>query len=140
MTEFKLLFPTAYRPAKIVHPFGEKRSYALGYHEGLDLRSPTGYEVYAAMDGVVDVAATGKMYGNQVWLSHPLESDHVQTVYAHLDKIAPGIVYNKPVKRGDLLGWSGNTGNSEGAHLHFGLRVNGKWIDPAPYLVMPDSQ
>lgn len=138
MLDLKLLWPTSYRPPVVVHPFGEKREYALGYHEGVDLRSPTGYEVYAAMDGVVQIAATGRMYGNQVWLGHDLEKDMVQTVYAHLYKIAPGINRGKHVKRGELLGWSGNTGNSVGAHLHFGLRVNGKWLDPQPYLVVPE--
>ncbi len=133
-----LLWPTAYRPPVVTHPFGEKRDYALGYHEGADLRSPTGVEVYAAQDGVVDIAATGKMYGVQVWLKHELEVDRYQTVYAHLQKIAPGIQRGKCVKRGELLGWSDNTGNSVGAHLHFGLRLNGKWIDPVPHLVVPE--
>jgi murein DD-endopeptidase MepM/ murein hydrolase activator NlpD len=137
MSDYNLLWPSAYRPVAITHPFGEKRDYALGYHEGMDLRAPTGTEVYAAMDGVVDIVATGKMYGNQVWLRHDLESDMVQTVYAHLQKFAPSLKRGQRVKRGELLGYADSTGNSQGAHLHFGLRVDGKWIDPQPHLVVP---
>lgn len=140
MDSLKLYWPSAYRPPFIAHPFGEKRDYALGYHEGADIRAPNGTEIYAALDGVVQIAATGKMYGNQIWLGHDLEEMRVQTVYAHLQKFAPGIERGKHVKRGELIAWADNTGNSVGAHLHFGLRVDGKWIDPQPHLVIPERE
>lgn len=134
--DLKLFYPSAYRPVFTTHPFGEKRTYRLGYHEGVDLRAPTGTKIFAAMDGIVQIASMGKMYGNQVWMSHDLEDSKIQTVYAHLDKFASGIKRGKRVKRGELIGYAGSTGNSDAAHLHFGLRINGKWIDPEPYLVV----
>lgn len=139
MLQIELGWPTNYRPPVVVHPYGERRPppYPGGVHEGADIRAPLGYEILAATDGRVDIAAFGKTYGNQVWLSHDLEVDRIQTVYAHMDKIDPGISRGVYVKKGQRLGWAGSTGNSTAAHLHFGLRYNGKWIDPQPYLVTP---
>lgn len=139
MDNLNFIWPSSYRPAVLVHPFGEHRPppYPGGLHEGADIRAPMGAEIYAAQCGRVDIAAFGKSYGNQVWLSHDLEEDKIQTVYAHLDKIAPGIKRGEYVKRGQLLGYAGSTGNSTAAHLHFGLRINGKWVDPQPHLVFP---
>ncbi len=138
MNNLQLFYPTAHRPPVTTHPFGEKRSYALGFHEGIDLRSFVGEEVYAPIDGVVTIASFGKMYGNQVWLQCQLEADKIQTVCAHLNQIDPNIKVGKLVKRGERIGWSGNTGNSQGAHLHLSLLINGKWTDPASYLVYPE--
>lgn len=137
MTDLKIFYPTAHMPPVITHPFGEKRSYKLGFHEGIDFRSFVGEEVYAPIDGVVTIASFGKMYGNQVWISAQLEHDKIQTACAHLHKIDPAVKVGKLVKHGERIGWSGNTGNSQGAHLHLSLLINGKWTNPEPYLVYP---
>lgn len=134
----ELLWPSTYQPPHITQHFGERPEYygrfGLKGHEGTDFRAPTGTPIIAAADGLVQIAATGKQYGVQVWIQH---KDGSQTLYAHLSRINYGIQRGAEVKAGQVIGLAGNTGNSSAAHLHFGLRVNGKWIDPEPYLVNP---
>lgn len=141
MSEIILTYPVDFKPPFVTQHFGERpeyyRQFGLKGHEGMDFRAPTGTPILAAAEGTVDIAAVGKQYGVQIWLRHALESDVYQTLYAHLQKFAPGIQRGKQVARGELIGYADNTGNSSAAHLHFGLRVNGKWIDPEPYIVYP---
>lgn len=143
MADLELFWPSMYRPAAITQRYGERPEYykrfGLKGHEGVDFRAPTGTPIIASLDGVVQIATFGKTYGNQVWLGHDLEGSTVQTLYAHLDKIKPGLKRGQQVKRGEVIGWAGNTGNSEKAHLHFGLRVGGRWVDAQPYLVVPEQ-
>lgn len=97
-------------------------------HDGLDLAVAERTPVVAAAAGTVarvaPTAASGG-YGNLVVLDH---GGAVETRYAHLSgfAVSPG----QTVTAGQTLGWSGNTGNSTGPHLHFEIRVNGAPIDP----------
>lgn len=110
--------------------------FGLKGHEGIDYGVPNGTPILAAYDGIVAEAANQKQYGNYVKLQHAWG----ETVYAHLDKFSVGEGDN--VKAGDVIGQSDNTGNSTGAHLHFGLRINpysrsdgwAGFSDPLPYL------
>lgn len=110
--------------------------YGLKGHEGIDYGIPNGTPILAAYDGVVAEASSQKQYGNYVKLQHAWG----ETVYAHLDKFSVG--EGDRVKAGDVIGQSDNTGNTTGAHLHFGLRINpysrdDGWFgfsDPLPYL------
>ena len=113
---------------RISSPFGTRRSYGGGpmtsYHEGTDFAIPAGTPVYAPADGVVMVAEPLAVRGNAVVI------DHGWGIYSglyHLSeiKVTPG----QPVKQGDLIGLSGNTGLSTGAHLHWDLRVRGLNVD-----------
>jgi len=96
-------------------------------HLGIDISAPEGSPVYAAGAGVVTMAASGWNYGygNVVQIDHG--SGYV-TVYAHLSQI--NVSQCQSVGQGTLIGLSGNTGNSFGAHLHFEIRVGGKNINP----------
>ncbi|MFN3390351.1 MAG: peptidoglycan DD-metalloendopeptidase family protein [Meiothermus ruber] len=119
---------------RITDPFGTRRSYDGGrtysYHEGLDYGVPEGTPIYAPAPGVVGLAERLEVRGNAVTLDHGLG---VCSGYWHLSRIAvkPG----QAVQAGDLLGYSGNTGLSNGPHLHFEIRVRGIPTNPAPWFL-----
>jgi penicillin-binding protein A len=103
-------------------------------HPGLDLSAPSGSPVYAADTGVVIFAGwTGGVgYGNAVLIDH---GNGFRTLYAHLSQVS--IHCGARVEQGKLIGLSGNTGNSTGAHLHFEVRVPGGYINPLHVLPTP---
>jgi penicillin-binding protein A len=103
-------------------------------HPGLDLSSPSGSPVYAADTGVVIFAGwTGGVgYGNAILIDH---GNGYQTLYAHLSQVS--IHCGAKVDQGKVIGLSGNTGNSTGAHLHFEVRVPGGYINPLRVLPTP---
>jgi len=96
-------------------------------HLGIDISAPEGSNVYAAGTGVVTMAAGGWNYGygNVVQIDH---GNGYVTVYAHLSTIF--VTQCQTVGQGSVIGLSGNTGNSFGAHLHFEIRVGGSNINP----------
>ncbi|MCQ3937981.1 MAG: hypothetical protein DPW18_13160 [Chloroflexi bacterium] len=96
-------------------------------HLGIDISAPEGSNVYAAGTGVVTMAAGGWNYGygNVVQIDH---GNGYVTVYAHLSTIL--VSQCQTVGQGAVIGLSGNTGNSFGAHLHFEIRVGGSNINP----------
>lgn len=96
------------------------------FHAGMDFSAKTGTPIFATGDGVVaraDAGATG--YGNHIVIKHGYG---YETLYAHLSK------YNtragQRVKRGDVIGYVGSTGRSEGPHLHYEVKKEGKVINP----------
>ena len=93
------------------------------YHTGVDFAVPVGTPVLAVADGKIEKANWGASYGHQV----VQKVDGGWVIYAHLNKvrIKPGQV----VKKGDLVGESGNSGNSSGPHLHFEYRSKLRWSD-----------
>ena len=101
-------------------------SYGPG-HLGIDISAPEGSNVYAAGSGVVTQAQAGWNYGygNVVQIDH---GNGYVTVYAHLSQINVSVCQS--VGQGTLIGYSGNTGNSFGAHLHFEIRIGGTNINP----------
>ena len=114
-------------------------------HNGIDLRTQIGNTavrpVYAAEDGTVDQVQdwdghtkTGmQSYGNMVRLKHaPYEGKPLQTRYAHLSRYC--VKLGQQVKEGDLIGYSGTTGNVFGAHLHFEVILNGSRTNPLVWL------
>lgn len=96
-------------------------------HLGIDISAPEGSNVYAAGTGVVTMAAGGWNYGygNVVQIDH---GNGYVTVYAHLSSIL--VSQCQTVGQGGVIGLSGNTGNSFGAHLHFEIRVGRANINP----------
>lgn len=91
-------------------------------HRGTDFAAPTGTPVYAPAKAIVKYKATLSGYGNVIYLKHG--SDYL-TVYAHLSKFAKGLKSGKKVKKGELIGFVGSTGQSTGPHLHYEIRING---------------
>ncbi|MFD4553263.1 peptidoglycan DD-metalloendopeptidase family protein [Streptomyces sp. NPDC058469] len=103
--------------------------WSSGHHTGLDFPAPTGTAVHAVADGDVTGAASGGPYGNHVILSH---GGGLASLYAHMSKILTSV--GKHVTQGQEIGKVGATGNVTGPHLHLEARVNGKSVDPMPYL------
>lgn len=97
--------------------------WSCGYHTGVDFACPQGTEVYAARDGKVLEAKNGVTwggsYGNAIIIDH---GNGKRAIYAHLSKI--NVKAGQKVTEGQLIGLSGNTGNSSGPHLHFEVRVS----------------
>lgn len=87
-------------------------------HYGLDLSAYTGTPVYAAVDGVAYAANQPEGFGRYV----RIETPEAKVYAAHLDSFAIGS--GQAVRRGQIIGFSGNTGNSTGPHLHFEVRRN----------------
>ncbi len=116
----------------ITSPFGTRFHPILHVyrtHYGIDIGAPLGAPIVAANSGVVTTASYLSSYGNAVIIDH---GGGVSTIYAHGSEILTtvGAVVNK----GDLIMKAGSTGLSTGPHLHFGVSVNGKYVDPLPYL------
>lgn len=101
-------------------------------HLGIDISAGEGAAVYAAASGVVTMATGGYNYGygNVIQIDH---GNGYSTVYAHLSNIGVGVCQS--VSAGQWIGASGNTGNSQGAHLHFEVRQGGGFI--SPWFVLP---
>ena len=101
-------------------------------HLGIDIAAGEGAAVYAADGGVVTMAQGGYNYGygNVIQIDH---GNGYSTVYAHLSNI--GVSVCQSVGAGAWIGAAGNTGNSQGAHLHFEVRQNGGFINP--WFVLP---
>jgi murein DD-endopeptidase MepM/ murein hydrolase activator NlpD len=96
-------------------------------HTGVDLAAPAGRRVLAAADGRVDFRGTKGGYGKLVILQH---SARYETRYAHLMRYATGLTTGDQVKRGQVIGYVGQTGLATGPHLHYEIRINGKPVNP----------
>ncbi|HEY9286662.1 MAG TPA: peptidoglycan DD-metalloendopeptidase family protein [Candidatus Dormibacteraeota bacterium] len=137
----KLLMPIPH--ATVTQWFGPtslafEASYAgfAHFHTGIDLAVPLGTPVFAAADGVVQTAgpmtdASGALvgYGNYIIIQH---DTGLKTLYGHL--LAIGVAAGQVIKRGQLIGLVGSTGNSTGPHTHFEVRVDDSPIDPMQFL------
>ena len=97
-------------------------------HKGIDFHATEGTPIYASANGKIKDAKFSTTFGNVVEIDHGFG---FVTLYAHLSKfeIKPGQI----VKRGDLIGYVGNTGLSSCPHLHYEVHKNGKEIDPINY-------
>jgi murein DD-endopeptidase MepM/ murein hydrolase activator NlpD len=102
-------------------------------HAGVDLPGPKGTPVYATADGIVDRAGRAGGYGNLVEIDH---GKGIQTRYGHLSKIL--VEPNQRVKRGQEIGLMGSTGRSTGSHLHYEVRIDGRAVNPIPFLQTAD--
>lgn len=119
----------------ITSPFGYRIHPIYGVkkmHTGIDLRGWTGTAVYAVTAGtVIKAKNNGNGYGKEVLIRH---DNGMVTQYAHLSRITTS--YGKRVRKGQLIGKIGSTGVSTGPHLHFGVKKNGKWVNPKTNLKM----
>lgn len=131
----------AIRPANgpIVSGYGMRQHPVLKVrkmHAGVDFLLRRGTPVIATGDGQVRRAKSNPAYGKFVEIQHP-EAGYL-TRYAHLSEIPDGIRRGVDVKRGDTIGYSGNTGRSTGPHLHYEVHnQSGQSLDPMRFFV-PD--
>jgi murein DD-endopeptidase MepM/ murein hydrolase activator NlpD len=103
-------------------------------HAGLDLAGPLGTPIYATADGTVGRAEWNNGgYGNLVEIDH---GHGIQTRYGHLSKYM--VSAGQRVKRGDLIALMGSTGRSTGSHLHYEVRIDGKAVNPVPFMQSSD--
>jgi murein DD-endopeptidase MepM/ murein hydrolase activator NlpD len=98
-------------------------------HEGIDIAVSNGTPVVAAAAGTVIVAGWMGGYGNLVVVDH---GGGISTAYGHNTTVTVGV--GQQVAQGQLIAYSGNTGNSTGPHVHFEVRINGGAVDPLGYL------
>ncbi|MBI3989168.1 MAG: M23 family metallopeptidase [candidate division NC10 bacterium] len=112
-----------------ISPFSGRREM----HEGLDIAVPTGTPVLAPAAGVVAFAGFLSGHGNAVLIEH---GHGFSSFYGHNSRVMVKAGYR--VKRGQVIVYSGDTGLSTGPHLHYGVRLNGQWVDPRSYIVEGD--
>lgn len=115
-----------------VSPFSrsnEQGDGILGYHTGLDISNVIDTPIQATADGVVVEAGWMDRYGWGVRVKH---TEDRETLYAHMNHV--NVKAGQQVSRGDILGVMGRSGNATGVHLHYEVRLNGKPVNPQPYL------
>jgi murein DD-endopeptidase MepM/ murein hydrolase activator NlpD len=110
--------------------FGARRHPILGFvkmHTGVDWAAPYGTPIFASGNGVVEKAEREGGYGNYVRLKH---ANGYETAYGHMSAFAKGMEPGKKVRQGQVIGFVGSTGMSTGAHVHYEILVNGRFVDP----------
>lgn len=125
------VFPVA-KYTRVSSEFGWRIHPTLGvnkFHNGVDLASPTGTNIYAAYDGIVVAATYSSTMGNYVMINH---GSGLYTIYMHASKLY--VKKDDIVLRGNTIAAVGSTGRSTGPHLHFGVRKDGTYVSPWNYI------
>ncbi len=118
--------------SKITSSFGTKRVYngqLKSYHSGTDFKAPIGTPIKAVNDGVIVISENRFYAGNSIVIDH---GQGLYSCYFHLSKM--NFKEGELVKRGEIIGLSGDTGRVTGPHLHFSFRVHGIQVDPLQLL------
>lgn len=126
----KTLMKTPIDGARMSSGFGMRRHPIQGYskmHKGIDFAASTGTPIYAAGDGVVELAGRRGGYGNYVRIRH---NSQLKTAYAHMSRFAKGVTTGSRVRQGDIIGYVGTTGASTGPHLHYEVMLSGVQVNP----------
>jgi len=116
----------------ITSSYGYRRDPFTGggaMHSGIDFKGPKGQPILAAAGGRVTHAGWKSGYGKAVEITH---GNGLMTRYAHLSRI--DVAAGQRIEQGIQLGAMGSTGRSTGTHLHFEVRLNGRAINPQPFL------
>jgi murein DD-endopeptidase MepM/ murein hydrolase activator NlpD len=137
------------KPVRITQSFGQSpetfMQYGLPGHEGVDFAAVEGQPVWAAQRGIVTEAVNeddGHPYGRRVYITHDWQDKQFRTLYANLDSVI--VKEGDEVLGGQLIGYAGSTGSSNGPHLHLTLKEVGATargetlypydiIDPSPF-------
>jgi len=110
--------------------FGFRRHPIIGIskmHTGVDWAAPYGTPIFASGNGTVEKAGWEGGYGKYVKVKH---SNGYETAYGHMSAFARGIEPGKRVRQGQVIGFVGSTGLSTGAHLHYEIIINTRFVDP----------
>jgi murein DD-endopeptidase MepM/ murein hydrolase activator NlpD len=117
---------------EIASPFGNRRNpfgrWTSEFHNGVDFAVGYGTPVRATAAGIITFANWDVVYGRKVEINH---GNGIETFYGHNSRLL--VKVGDTVKKGDIIAYSGNSGRSTGAHLHYGAIVNGKSIDPLQF-------
>ena len=117
---------------KITSYFGGRTSPTAGAssnHQGIDISAPAGTSIRAAKAGTVVTASYSSGAGNYIMINH---GGGLFTVYMHCSSLA--VSKGQQVSAGTTIGYVGSTGVSTGNHLHFGVSVNGSYVNPLGYV------
>ena len=110
--------------------FGERRHPLLGYmkmHTGVDWAAPFGTPIFAAGNGVLEEIGPKGGYGKYIRVRH---ANGYETAYGHLSAFARGLNVGSRVRQGQIIGFVGSTGLSTGAHVHFEILINDRFVNP----------
>lgn len=124
------LWPTVSR--RITSDYGDMED-RTSPHKGLDIGAVTpgvwGDPIYAAQGGTVVISTYSQSAGYYIMINH---GNGLYSVYMHCSKLYVSV--GDTVTKGQTISLMGSTGNSTGAHLHFGVRLNGVYVNPRPYV------
>lgn len=123
----RLTSPFGYR----IHPFTGENVF----HEGVDISNTIGTPIRSTADGVVSYVGYKDYFGNVIMVMHPASG--FKTIFGHLSKT--GVVEGQAVKRGDIIGYLGNSGRSTGPHLHYEIHKLGDMVNPIDYVLPTDT-
>ncbi|BCN32648.1 murein hydrolase activator EnvC family protein [Anaeromicropila herbilytica] len=118
--------------SRITSSFGYRAQPTAGastYHKGIDIGAPTGSNIVASNSGTVLIATYSGSAGNYVMISH---GSGIYTVYMHASQLLVSV--GQSVSKGQVIAKVGSTGYSTGSHLHFGISVNGTYVNPLNYV------
>jgi murein DD-endopeptidase MepM/ murein hydrolase activator NlpD len=110
--------------------FGERNHPLLHYmktHTGVDWAAPFGTPIFAAGNGTIDEIGLKGGYGKYVRVRH---ANGYQTAYGHMTAFARGLNVGSRVRQGQIIGFVGSTGLSTGAHVHFEILINDRFVNP----------
>ncbi|MFA0815535.1 MAG: M23 family metallopeptidase [Anaerofustis sp.] len=113
--------------------FGYRTSPVVGFHNGVDIGAARGTPIQAAGRGTVILASWYSTFGNCVIIDHGYG---YKTLYGHMSKIL--VSEGDTVEKGDVIGLVGSTGFSTGNHLHFGVMLNGTYVNPLDYITVTE--
>lgn len=105
------------------------------FHDGLDIANKTWTPIYATANGIAQYVGVKEYFGKVIKIKH--SEVNCETVYAHLHQFA--ITTGQVIKRGDLIGYMGNTGRSTGPHLHYEVRIDKHTVNPLSYILPTDA-
>lgn len=118
--------------SRITSGFGDRSSPTEGAstnHKGIDIGAAAGSDIVAASGGTVTISTYSYSAGNYIMINH---GGGVSTVYMHCSKLL--VSEGDTVKQGQVIAKVGSTGYSTGPHLHFGVRLNGSYVNPSNYV------
>lgn len=125
---------------RISSPFSMHRMQPiLGYvrpHTGTDFAAPYGTPIHATADGRILFIGRKGGYGRAIMIDH---GSHIVTLYGHMSRFATGMTTGKAVKQGQVIGYIGTSGLATGPHVHYEVRINGKFYNPMT-VKLPDAQ
>ncbi len=121
-------------PYDLEDNFGYPRDGGKRSHRGIDIFAPRGAQVLASSSGIITYVGEQHLGGRCLWVT---SGDGTSFYYAHLDRWAPGLKQGMRIRKGDLLGYVGNTGNAihTPPHLHFQIVSNDEALNPYPHLL-----